>query len=44
MDSFKPNPDWYKQYWYSQKPAKSPWRLSAALTGLGVLMISMWFG
>jgi hypothetical protein len=39
MHPFKSNSDWYDQHWYAVEAAKSPWRVSAALTSLAVLIM-----
>jgi hypothetical protein len=42
MDPFKPNPEWYQQYWYSPRATKSSWRVPAALGTLAGIVISLW--
>jgi hypothetical protein len=43
MGPFLPDPDWYKKYWYSQKPAKAPWRVASAFASVAALGLAVWF-
>jgi len=44
MDPFKPNRNWYEDYWYSEQAKKSPWRVPAAVASLAGLVLAAWLG
>jgi hypothetical protein len=42
MDSLLPSQNWFENYWYSQKSAKTLWRVPAALATMAAVFIAVW--
>jgi hypothetical protein len=42
MGPFRPSQNWFENYWYSQKSAKTLWRVPAAVATMAALFVAIW--